>query len=143
VTADSGAFRVRLPADWVDVRAQVEQEVELAVRAGEMSDDFYTNVVVAREEPIADLGPALERAAADIAGEEGGYELLEPVPVGGEEAPGYTFSRTTSGVEIVQTQRWVTHGEHLYVVTLSVAATRAAEGEATLSELFGSWEWLD
>jgi hypothetical protein len=143
VTADSGAFRVTLPPEWVDVRSQVEQEVEVAVRAEEMSDDFYTNVVVAREEPISDLEASLERAAEDIAGEEGGYELLEPVQVAGEPAPGYTFTRTTSGVEIVQTQRWLSHGDHLYVVTLSVASSQTEAGEEVLRALFGSWEWLD
>jgi hypothetical protein len=143
VTADSGAFRLRLPADWTDVRDQVDQEVEIAIRSEDMSDGFYTNVVVAREEPIADLEASLEQAAQDIAGEDGSYEVLDPVQVAGEPALGYTVSRTTAGVEIVQTQRWIQHGDHLYVVTLSVAASEADQGRAALGDVLDTWEWVD
>lgn len=142
VTADSGAFRLRLPKDWTDVRDQVDQEVEVAIRSEDMSDGFYTNVVVAREEPIADLEASLEQAAQDIAGEDGSYEMLEPVQVAGETGHGYTVTRTTAGVEIVQTQRWVQHGDHLYVVTLSVAASQSDQGQAALREVLETWEWV-
>lgn len=143
LTAANGGFRVTVPAGWVDVTDQVEQEVEIAARAGEMSDGFYTNVVVDRENPINDLEASLEQAAQDIAGEDGSYEMLDPVQVAGEEALGYTVTRTVEGVEIAQTQRWIPHGDHLYVVTLSVAASRAEEGEKVLADLLDGWEWRD
>lgn len=139
-----GTFRISVPAGWVDVTDQVaEQEVLVAARAGEMTDGFYTNVVVDRENPISDLEASLEQAAQDIAGEDGSYEMLDPVRVAGEEALGYTVTRTVEGIEISQTQRWIPHGDHLYVVTLSVAAGRAAEGEKVLADVLDGWEWRD
>ena len=67
---------------------------------------------------------------------------LEPVQVAGETGHGYTVTRTTAGVEIVQTQRWVQHGDHLYVVTLSVAASQSDQGQAALREVLETWEWV-
>lgn len=143
VTADSGAFRVRLPTGWLDVRSHVEQDVELAIRSTTAEADFYTNVVVARQAPIEDLDASLGRAAQDISGAEDAYEVLDPVRVAGQPAPGFTFSRTSGGVPVTQTQRWVQHDADLYIVTLSVARSRARQGTEVLLELLGSWEWRE
>lgn len=115
----------------------------MAARAGEMTDGFYTNTIIDREDPISDLQESLEQAAQEIAGEDGSYEMLDEVEVAGENAVGYTVTRTVNDVEVQQTQRWIPHGDHLYVVTLSVAAGQTEAGEAVLQELFDGWEWLD
>jgi len=143
VVAAGGTFQVTMPAEWTDVGAQLDQPVELALRAEQMSADFFPNVVVASEAPIDDLKAAMEQAAADIAGDDGTHEVLDPIEVAGETAYGYTVTRTTSGLEIAQTQRWIEHGDQLYVVTLSTAAARTDEGSAALEGILASWEWLD
>ncbi len=143
VTSADGAFEVSLPEEWSDASGEVNQDVEVAIKADAMADDFFTNVVVASEEPIDDLERAIEDAAAEIAGKDGEYELLDSVEVGGETAYGYTITRTVQGVAVAQTQRWIEHDDRLYVVTLSSAKGQATPAQATFEELLAGWVWTD
>lgn len=143
VSSDDGAFELTLPEGWLDVADQVEQKVEIAVRDDEMTDDFYTNLVVASEDPIDDLEESIEEAAKSVAGSDGDYEMLDPIEIAGEEAFGYLLTRTTSGVAVAQTQRWVEHGDRLYVVTFSSATGQQEATEPVLEDLLASWTWLD
>lgn len=143
VTSDDGAFEVTTPEAWVNVREQVEQQVEIAVRDDEMTDDFFTNLVVASEEPIGDLADSIEAAAEQVAGTDGEYELLDPTEIAGEEAYGFVLTRTTSGVEVAQTQWWVEHGERLYVATFSTAKTQEEAAAPIMEEILSTWTWQD
>lgn len=143
VTAADQGFTLQVPEGWADVTKTVDQDIEVALRAETMTDDFFTNVVVAGEEPIDDLVGSLEGAAEEIAGEEGSFEMLPPVEVAGETAHGYVVTRTNEGVAVVQTQRWVEHGDRLYVVTLSSAQAQQQSAEALFAEILDGWEWTD
>ncbi|MCK0111089.1 DUF1795 domain-containing protein [Ornithinimicrobium sp. F0845] len=143
VTSTDGAFELTLPEGWLDVTSQVEQEVELAVRDDEMTDDFFTNLVVASEEPIDDLEQSIEVAAAQVAGSDGEFEMLDPIEVDGQEALGFLLTRTTSGVPVAQTQWWVEHGDRLYVATFSAAQSQQEATQPLMEELLDSWSWTD
>lgn len=143
VTSADGAFELTLPESWVDVSAQVEQQVEVAVRDDEMTDDFFTNLVVASEEPISDLEESIEVAAAQVAGSDGEFEMLDPIEIDGEEALGFVLTRTTSGVPVAQTQWWVEHGDRLYVATFSTAQSQQEASQPLMEELLSSWSWAD
>lgn len=143
VSADETVV-LTLPEGWIDVTLQFAQEdLELAVRAERMTADFFTNLVLAREEPIDDLAEAIEEAADDIAGEDGDYELLDPIEIAGAEALGYTVTRTSQGVEVAQTQWWIERDDRLYVLTLSSAQSEAQAAQADLEEILSTWRWLD
>lgn len=143
VTSDDGAFEVTAPEGWLDVTSQVEQKVEIALRDDEMTDDFYTNLVVASEDPIEDLEASIEEAAESVAGADGQYEMLDPIEIDGEEAYGYVLTRTTSGVAVAQTQRWVEHGDRLYVITFSSAKGQQEATESVMEEVLSTWSWQD
>lgn len=142
-TAADEAFTLHIPDGWADVTDTVPQDIELALRAEAMSDDFFTNVVVASEEPIDDLSGSLEGAAQEIAGEAGSFQLLPPVEVAGETAHGYVVTRTNEGMVVVQTQRWMEHGDRLYVVTLSSAQSQQDRAEALFDQILNGWAWTD
>lgn len=143
IASDDGAFEITAPEGWVDVRDQVEQQVEIAVRDDEMADDFFTNVVVASEEPIGDLEESIEAAAEQVAGADGEYELIDPIQIDGSDAYGFVLTRTTSGVEVAQTQWWVEHGERLYVATFSAAKTQQEATNPVMEEILSTWTWQD
>lgn len=143
VTSADGAFTVTPLPGWLDVTDQVEQEVELALRAGERSDNFFTNLVVASEDPIGDLEQSIEAAAEQVAGADGEYELIHPIEIDGEEAYGFILTRTTSGVEVSQTQYWVEHDDRLYVATFSAALSQQEATEPAMQDLLDSWAWED
>lgn len=143
VTSADGTFTLTPPEGWTDVRSQVAQDLEVAVRADEMTDDFFNNLVVTGEPAIDDVEGSIESAAEDLAGEDGSYEMLDPIEIGGDEAFGYVLLREQDGVEIAQTQRWVVHGDVLYVLTLSTAGGQREEGEALFTEILDTWEWQD
>jgi hypothetical protein len=138
-----GAFAVTLPGGWGDVTDQVSQDVEIAVRAEEMTDDFFTNLVVASEEPVEDLETTIEDAAAEVAGDDGDYRMLEQDEVAGDPAYGYVVTRTSNDVEVSQTQRWVEHGGRLYVITFSTASSQQQAAGPLMEEILVSWEWQD
>ncbi len=143
ITSDDGAFEVTAPDGWVDVREQVEQQVEIAVRDDEMTDDFFTNIVVASEEPIGDLEDSIEAAAEQVAGADGDYEMLDPIQIAGTDAYGFVLTRVTGGVEVAQTQWWVEHGERLYVTTFSTAKTQEEASRPIMEEILSTWTWQD
>lgn len=142
-TSADQAFTVTPPAGWLDVTGQVEQEVEIALRDDEKTDEFFTNLVVASEDPIGDLEQSIEAAAEQVAGADGEYELIDPIEIDGEEAFGFVLTRTTSGVEVAQTQWWVEHGDRLYVATFSSAKTQQEATEPVMDEVLGTWSWAD
>lgn len=143
ISSDDAAFEVTPPAGWVNVRDQVEQEVEIAVRDDAMTDNFFTNLVVASEAPIGDLEDSIEAAAQQVAGSDGEYELIDPIQIDGEDAYGFVLTRTTSGVEVAQTQWWVEHGDRLYVATFSTAKSQQEAGEPIMDEILSTWSWAD
>jgi len=143
ITSADGTFELTLPEGWLDVSSQVEQQVEVAIRDDEMTDDFYTNLVVASEDPISDLEESIEVAAAQVAGSDGEFEMLDPIEIAGEEALGFLLTRTTSGVEVAQTQWWVEHGDRLYVATFSNAQSQQDANTSLMEDLLASWTWAD
>ncbi len=143
VTAEDGNFQITLPEGWVDVRDQVQQTVEIAARDDEMTDDFFTNVVVASEEPIGDLADSIEAAAEQVAGADGEYEMLDPIQIDGVDAYGFVLTRSTGGVQVAQTQWWVEHDDRLYVTTFSTAKTQQEASQGVMEEILTSWSWQD
>lgn len=143
VTSADEAFTLRVPGGWQDVSGEVSQEVEVALRAAEITDDFYTNVVVASEDPIEDLEQSVETAAAEVAGEDGSWTMLPLTSIDGEEAPGYVLRREADGVPVTQVQRWVQHDDRLYVLTLSSAEEAEADARGVLDLVMQSWTWSD
>lgn len=143
VTSADGAFSLTAPEGWTDVRSQVAEELEVAIRADEMTEDFFNNLVITGEPAIDDVEGSIESAAEELAGDDGSYELLDPIEIGGEEAFGYVLLREQDGTEISQTQWWVVHEDVLYVLTLSTAGNQREEGDAALTEILDGWEWQD
>lgn len=151
VEASDGAFEVEIPDGWEQAldlaRENVEEEqrdaIVVAVKEVERKDDFYTNVVITREEYVGSLTSAVEETAKQLAGEDGEYELLDAVDVDGNDAPGYTVVREVNGTTIHQTQRWVSHDGTLFSVTLSVVDSQVEDTEGMLEEMLSTWSWLD
>ncbi len=143
ISSADGAFAVTLPEGWGDVTDQVSQDIEIAVRAAEMTDDFFTNLVVASEEPVEDLEATIEDAAAEVAGDDGDYRMLEQDELAGDTTYGYVVTRTSNDVEVSQTQRWVEHGDRLYVITFSTASSQQQAAAPLLEQILTSWEWQD
>lgn len=144
LAATDGTFEVTLPDGWLDVREDVQQEVEVAVRDDEMTDDFYTNFVVVGQDPVGqDLEEAMQAAAEEVAGPDGEFEMLDPVEIAGQEVPGFVLKRVTSGVPVAQTQWWVEHEDRLYVATFSAAASQQEATQAQMEELLATWTWTD
>ena len=141
--ADKG-FEVTLPAGWVDASDLVDDtSVQIAGRAPEQVDGFFTNILVTKEKYVSNLTSAVERSAEDLAGEDGEFEMLEPTRVDGNTAPGYTIVRTVEGRTLHQTQRWISHDRTLYVVTLSAVESEARTAAPLLDEVLDSWSWTD
>lgn len=144
LSASDDSFTVVLPEGWEDAFELAEQEgVLLAAKEIERKDEFFTNVVVTQEEYVSNLTSAVEEAAEQLAGEDGEYELLEPAPVDGNRAPGYTLVRDVQGSTIHQTQRWISHDGTLYVVTFSAIESQAEQAATVLDGFLASWTWQD
>lgn len=144
LVASDGSFTIDLPDGWEDAFELAEQEgVLLAAKEIERKDEFFTNVVVTQEEYVSNLTSAVEEAAEQLAGEDGEYELLDPAPVDGNRAPGYTLIRDVQGSTIHQTQRWISHDGTLHVVTFSAIESQADEAAGALDEILASWTWQD
>lgn len=140
VHSDDDAFTLDLPLGWTDAADEVEEKVEVAVRANEMTDDFYSNIVIAGEAP--DGGLSLEEVAEQVAGQGGStYEMLPEIEVAGETAPGFTLTRRVRGVAVTQTQRWIVHDDRRYVATLSSAKGQAPAATAVFEQVLESWSW--
>ncbi|WP_151526130.1 DcrB-related protein [Serinicoccus kebangsaanensis] len=146
LSPEGDAFTVTLPGTWEDATSTAQEQTETAVLAGrdsERVDDFYSNIVITEEEYVGNLTSAVERAAEDLAGEDGEYELLDPAEVDGNRAPGYTLVREVQDATVHQTQRWISHDGTLYVVTLSAVDSQAEDAAPVLEELLASWTWND
>lgn len=144
LSAADGSFTIVLPEGWEDAYELAEQDgVLLAAKEIERKDEFFTNVVVTQEEYVSNLTSAVEEAAEELAGEDGEYELLEPAPVDGNRAPGYTLIRDVQGSTIHQTQRWISHDGTLYVVTFSAIESQAEDAAGALDDILASWTWQD
>lgn len=142
--AKGGAFTVTTPAGWEDAIDLVDVDsVQLAIKAPEQTDGFYTNILVTEDEYVSNLTSAVEEAAKELAGDDSEYEILEAAPVDGNKAPGYRIVREVQGKSLVQTQRWISHDGTLYVVTLSALEEQAEEAAPVLDELLESWSWND
>ena len=144
LSAADDSFTIVLPEGWEDAYELAEQEgVLLAAKEIERKDEFFTNVVVTQEEYVSNLTSAVEDAAEQLAGDDGEYELLDPAPVDGNRAPGYTLIRDVQGSTIHQTQRWISHDGTLYVVTFSAIESQAQEANEALDDILASWTWQD
>ncbi|MGI8947845.1 MAG: hypothetical protein ACR2FV_07715 [Ornithinimicrobium sp.] len=141
VTSTDGAFTFDTPQAWSDVTSEAGAQSVAAVRADERADDFFTNLVVVAEEPIADLEQSIEEAKTTIAGADGAATATEQIEVDGETGYAFRISRTVQDVDIVQAQRWVEHDGALYVLTMSSARTQQRSAVDTLEEILQSWSW--
>ena len=126
-----------------NVAEEQREAIVLAAKDRERRDEFFTNVVVTREEYVGSLTSAVEDTAEQLAGEDGEYELLDPVEVDGNQAPGYTVVREVNDTTIHQTQRWISHDGTLYSVTLSVVDSQVGDTADLLDEMLSTWRWLD
>ena len=68
-------------------------------------------------------------------------ELIDTIQIDGEDAHGFVLTRTTSGVEVAQTQWWVEHGDRLYVATFSTAKSQQEASEPIMDEILSTWSW--
>lgn len=151
VEASDGTFEVEIPEGWEqaldlarqNVAEEQREAIVLAAKDRERRDEFFTNVVVTREEYVGSLTSAVEDTAEQLAGEDGEYELLDPVEVDGNQAPGYTVVREVNDTTIHQTQRWISHDGTLYSVTLSVVDSQVGDTADLLDEMLSTWRWLD
>lgn len=141
VTSTDGAFTFDTPQAWSDVSSQAGAQSVAAVRADERAADFFTNLVVVAEEPIADLEQSIEDAKTTLAGADGAATGTEQIEVDGEAGYAFRISRTVQDVDIVQAQRWVEHDGSLYVLTMSSARTQQRSAVDTLEEILASWSW--
>lgn len=142
LAASDDSFTLVLPDGWEDAQDLVAQDgVLLAAKEVERKDEFFTNIVVTQEEYVSNLTSAVEETAEQLAGEDGEYELLDPAPVDGNRAPGYTLVRDVQGSTIHQTQRWISHDGTLYVVTFSAIESQAEDAAGALDEMLSSWRW--
>lgn len=142
-SAADGAFVLTVPQGWSEVTDALPGDVELALQDDAPSGEFVTNLVVAGGEPVEELAAAVAEAAPEMAGEQGTVRMLEEIRIGGEPAYGYVLTRTTSGVTVAQTQRWVQHGGRLYVLTYSAAGGDQEAAEQVLAGILDSWAWRD
>lgn len=144
VAAADESFEIEIPGRWEDAIDLIEDEgILVAAKDTERVDDFYTNVVVTQEESVRNLSEAVEQTAEELAGEDGSYEMLDPVEVDGDRAPGYTLVREVQGTTVHQTQRWVSHDKTLYVVTFSAVDSQAEDAAPILDDILASWSWND
>lgn len=144
VTAADDSFEIEVPGRWEDAIDLVDDgSILVAAKDTERIDEFFTNVVVTQEDFVPNLATAVEQTAEELAGEDGEYELLEPVRVDGERARGYTLVREVGGATVHQTQRWVTHDKTLYVVTFSAVESQVEEAAPVLEDILDSWRWKD
>lgn len=144
LAAADGSFEIEIPASWEDAIDLVQEEsILVAAKDTERVDDFFTNVVVTQEEYVSNLTSAVEATAKELAGEDGEYELLEPVEVDGNRAPGYTLVREVEGTAVHQTQRWISHDGTLYVLTFSAVESQAEDAAPILEDILASWSWND
>jgi hypothetical protein len=144
VAAADDSFKIEIPGRWEDAIDLVEDETILvAVKDTERIDDFYTNVVVTQEDSVPNLSEAVQDTAKELAGKDGEYELLDPVDVDGDRAPGYTLVREVQGTTVHQTQRWVSHDGTLYVVTFSAVDSQVEDAAPALEDILSSWSWQD
>lgn len=144
VAAADDSFEIEIPGRWEDAIDLVEDEgILVAAKDTERVDDFYTNVVVTQEESVRNLSEAVEQTAEELAGEDGSYEMLDPVEVDGDRSPGYTLVREVQGTTVHQTQRWVSHDKTLYVVTFSAVDSQAEDAAPILDDILASWSWND
>lgn len=144
LSASDGAFEVELPQGWVDAIDLVDTPgVQVAAKVPEQVDGFFTNILVTQEKYVKNLTSAVEATAKELAGKKGSYELLDPIEVDGNKAPGYIITREVSGKKLVQTQRWVSHDGTLYVATLSSLESEAKKTAPLLDAVLTSWTWKD
>lgn len=151
LTSADGAFVLTIPDGWdevTDVARDLLPEEDrdtllLAAQEVERKDDFFTNVVITQEEYVGNLTSAVEDTAEQLAGEDGEFELLDPVEVDGNRAPGYTVIRDINGSTVHQTQHFVSHDGTLYSVTLSAVEPQAEAAADVLAEVMASWAWQD
>ncbi|MFX0538293.1 hypothetical protein ACQBAT_11390 [Ornithinimicrobium sp. Y1847] len=142
VSAVSGDFEVTLPTTWENAIDLVDDEgIQLAAKAPEQVDGFYSNIIITEEEYVSNLTSAVEETAKELAGEDGTYELLDPVRVDGNTSPGYSIVREVQGMELHHVQRWISNQGTLYVVTLSTLESEADEVAPLLDDLLASWTW--
>lgn len=136
------SFEIEVPANWEDALDLVAEDgVLLAAKDTERVDDFYTNVVVTTEKAVKNLPESVEKAAKDLSGEDGDYELLEAVEVDGEEAPGLSIVRDVDDRQVHQTQRWINHDKVLYVITFSAVESQSEDVAPVLEDILASWSW--
>lgn len=162
LAAADGSFEIEVPGRWEDAIELVQDErILVAAKDTEFIDDFFTNVVVTQEEQEDNLEEAVRETATELAGEDGEFELLDPVDVDGEEALGYSLVREVptqaaegtgdaaeetataeeASVTVHQTQRWVQRDDTLYVVTFSAVESQADEAADVLDDILASWTW--
>lgn len=142
--AADDSFEIEVPGRWEDAIDLVDDgSILVAAKDTERIDEFFTNVVVTQEDFVPNLATAVEQTAEELAGEDGEYEMLDPVRVDGERARGYTLVREVGGATVHQTQRWVTHDKTLYVVTFSAVESQAKEAAPVLEDILDSWSWQD
>lgn len=137
-------FTVEIAPGWEDAIDLVDVEsVQLAAKAPEQVDGYFMNVLVTKEEYVRNLTSAVEQAAEELAGDDAEYEILDPAPVDGNQAPGYTIIREVQDKTLAQTQRWISHDGTLYVVTLSALESQSEEAAEVLDDFLASWTWQD
>lgn len=148
LAAADGSYEIDLPEGWEDAMDLVPEasaedagELIMAVRETERKDDYYSNILVIKDDYVGNLTSAVEDSAEEMAGEDGEYEILEAAPVDGNRAPGYTLVREIDGTELHQTQRWISNDGTLYVVTLTAVPDQTEDAGAALDGILESWNW--
>ena len=151
LTSADDAFTVEIPREWEEALDLARENVDpaqqdsvvLAAKDRQRRDEFFTNVVVTQEEYVGNLTSAVEKTAKQLAGEDGTYEILDPVEVDGNKAPGYTVVRTVGDTTVHQTQRWISHEGTLYSVTFSVVDSQVKATQGQLDDILATWRWTD
>lgn len=152
LAAADDSFTVEVPDGWEDVITLVDSDdmlqavrddILVALKQRERIDDFFSTLMIVKHDYVSDLTQAVEQTAERLAGDEWEYEILDPAPVDGNRAPGFTIIREQEGVLVHQTQRWVSHQGTLHLVNLSVVESQAEEGQEMLDAVLDSWRWND
>lgn len=143
VTSADGTFTITAPQGWEDVADTVEDDFQLVLRDQSMRDDFFANIIVAQDEPIADMEEAIEQSAIDLSGARGEYTMRQPLDLDGEQALGYAVTLPHDDGDRFFIQRWVERDDRLYLITLTAIASRQGTGTTALAEVLDSWTWQD
>lgn len=139
------AFSLLAPKGWVNVLDTFADTpfMQVAVRAPALSDGFYPNLNVTRQDQpyTGTAAAAADQSAQEFQGKGAELERTPERQLDGEPAAGYEMKRTVGGTKVVQVQYFVVHDGRLNVITGSAAPADRAGITEVVDQALASWAW--